>query len=66
MNYWEQIKQSLATKLNEATYDNWVSRTSFLRLEGGVLWANVPDEITKECMQQEYAGEVWWAIRDIG
>ncbi|MDQ6759516.1 MAG: chromosomal replication initiator protein DnaA, partial [Acidobacteriota bacterium] len=42
------------------------SRTSFLRLEGGVLWANVPDEITKECMQQEYAGEVWWAIRDIG
>ncbi len=66
MNLWEQIKKTLATKLNEATYENWFSRTSFLRLEGGVLWANVPDEITKEYMQQEYAGEVWSAIRDIG
>ena len=66
MNFWEQIKKSLATKVSGAAFENWISRTAFLRLEGGVLWASVPDEITKEYLQQEYAGEVWSAIRDIG
>ena len=66
MNFWEQIKKSLAAKVSPAAYENWFSRTTFLRLEGGVLWASVPDEITKEYLQQEYAGEVWLAIRDIG
>jgi chromosomal replication initiator protein len=66
MNFWEQIKRSLATKVSAGAYENWFSRTAFLRLEGGVLWASVPDEITKEYLQQEYAGEVWSSIRDIG
>ena len=66
MNFWEQIKKSLAAKVSSAAYENWFSRTAFLRLEGGVLWASVPDDLTKEYLQQEYAGEVWLAIRDIG
>src|SRR5438270_5470562 len=66
MNIWEDIKKLLATKISGAAYENWILRTSFLRLEGGVLWVSVPDELTKEWLQQEYAGEVWSAVRDIG
>jgi chromosomal replication initiator protein len=66
MNFWEKIKKLLTTKISGAAYENWILRTSFLRLESGVLWVSVPDELTKEWLQQEYAGEVWSAIRDIG
>src|SRR5207237_7541747 len=66
MNVWENIKKLLTTKISGAAYENWILRTSFLRLESGVLWVSVPDELTKEWLQQEYAGEVWSAIRDIG
>src|SRR5438105_4852219 len=66
MNPWENIKKLLATKISSAAFENWLLRTAFLRLEGGMLWVTVPDEITKEWLQQEYAGEIWSAIRDIG
>ena len=65
MNPWEQIKQALTTKISNAGYENWLSKTSFLRLDRGVLWVTVPDDITKEWMQQEYAGEVWSSIREL-
>src|SRR5436190_24093516 len=66
MNVWENIKKLLTTKISGAAYENWILRTSFLRSEGGVLWVSVPDELTKEWLQQEYAGEVWSAVRDLG
>jgi chromosomal replication initiator protein len=65
MSPWDQIKQLLATKVSLAAFDNWLSKTSFLRVDAGVVWVAVPDEITKEWMQQEYAGEVWLAIREL-
>ena len=65
MNPWDQIKRLLATKISNAAYENWLSKTAFLRSEGSVLWVGVPDEITKEWMQQEYAGDVWSGIRDL-
>lgn len=65
MNPWEQIKQLLVTKVSETGYDNWLSKTALLRADGGVLWVAVPDDVTREWMQQEYAGEVWSAIRDL-
>ncbi len=65
MNPWDKIKQLLGAKISNAAYDNWLTKTSFEREDGGVLWVSVPDEITKEWMQQEYASEVWSAIREL-
>ena len=65
MNSWEQLKQLLATKVSTAEYENWLSKTTFLRTNGKVLWVAVPDEITREWMQQEYASEVWSGIRQL-
>jgi chromosomal replication initiator protein len=65
MNCWERIRQHLRTKMSAAAYDNWISKTEFRTLTGTMLSVTVPDEITRQWMQQEYAGEVWSAIRDL-
>ena len=65
MNPWDKIKQLLGAKISNAAYDNWLTKTAFERVDRGVIWVSVPDEITKEWMQQEYAGEVWSAIREL-
>ena len=65
MNCWEQIKQHLQKKISGAAYDNWLSKTDFRRLERSTLYVAVPDDVTRQWMMQEYAGEVWSAIRDL-
>ena len=65
MNCWEQIKQLLQKKISSAAYDNWLSKTDFRRLERSTLYVAVPDDVTRQWMMQEYAGEVWSAIRDL-
>jgi chromosomal replication initiator protein len=65
MNSWDQIKQFLSTRISTEAYENWLSKTASLRVEGSILWIAVPDEATKQWMQQEYAGEVWAAIREL-
>src|SRR5258708_1003409 len=65
MNCWERIRQHLRTKMSAAAYDNWISKTEFRAQTGTLLSVTVPDEITRQWMQQEYAGEVWSAIRDL-
>lgn len=65
MNCWEQIRQHLKTKLSPAAYDNWLSKTEFRRLNGMTLHVVVPDDITRQWVMQEYASDVWSAIRDL-
>src|SRR5689334_518848 len=63
MNPWEQIKQQLETALNPDSYRNWVSRTSFGQLAGGVLRVSVPNAESKAWMETEYANQVGAIIR---
>ena len=65
MNAWDQIKQRLSNKISAENYQNWLSKTNFHRADGGMLWVVVPDDVTKEWMQQEYAGDVWTVIREL-
>ena len=64
-NTWEQIKSRLAVKISSQAYQNWVARTSFERADGSVLRIIVPDQITKEWLEQEYSGDIRDAIRDL-
>ena len=66
MNIWEQIKNRIAAKISPEAFQNWVSRTSFLSMDGGSLSVSAPDEATRRWMQEEYAGEVWAAIHELG
>src|SRR6267378_554638 len=65
MNPWEQIKQQLETALNPDSFRNWVSRTSFGHLAGGVLRVSVPSVESKAWMETEYANQVGAIIRKL-
>jgi chromosomal replication initiator protein len=64
MNIWDEIKSVISSKITTEAYQNWLSKTFFLRSEGTRLWVGVPDVVTKDWIQQEYNGEIWSAIRD--
>jgi chromosomal replication initiator protein len=64
-NFWEQIKSSLASKISPQDFQNWVTRTSFEGFDSRVLRVSVPDQVTKDWMEQEYSVEVRDAIREL-
>jgi len=64
-NPWEQIKARLTTKISGRAYEDWVTRTAFEGEEGGSLRVTVPDQVTKEWMEQEYAEVIRQAIREL-
>jgi chromosomal replication initiator protein len=65
-NPWEQIKARLAGKISSQAYQNWVMRTRFESLEGGVLRVRVPDQVTKDWMEQEYAEDIRTVVKEVG
>jgi chromosomal replication initiator protein len=65
MNTWEQIKGRISSKISGEAYQNWLSKTVFLKEVGGRLQVAVPDRVTKDWIEQEYAGEIASAIRDL-
>ena len=64
MNIWDEIKTVISGKISSEAYQNWLSKTFFLRAEGTRLWVAVPDAVTKDWILQEYNGEIWSAIHD--
>jgi chromosomal replication initiator protein len=65
-NPWNQIKEKLAGKISSQAYQNWVMRTQFESLEAGHMRIAVPDSVTKEWMEQEYAEDIRTAARELG
>ncbi len=65
-NPWNQIKEKLAGKISAQAYQNWVVRTQFESLEAGHMRIAVPDSVTKEWMEQEYAEDIRTAARELG
>jgi chromosomal replication initiator protein len=65
-NPWEQIKVQLAVRISSQAYQNWVMRTRFESLEDGVLRVGVPDQVTKDWMEQEYAEDIRTVVRELG
>jgi chromosomal replication initiator protein len=63
-NPWDQIKNRLAEKVSPQAYENWVMRTLFESLRDGTLTVTVPDQVTKDWMEQEYAEAVRAAVSE--
>jgi len=66
MNSWEEIKARLAVRLSSEGFQNWLARTTWSSAAGSTLHVTVPDEATRVWLQQEYSGEIWTAIRELG
>ena len=65
MNPWEQIKSWLAQKINPQEYQNWIGRTQFEGWDGHALRILVPDQVTKDWLEQEYLDEIRKAIQEL-
>jgi len=63
MNYWETIKIHLKSKLNPESYQNWLAKTSFQRLEDEALYVTVPNQATLDWMREEYSELISEAVR---
>ncbi|HSR05572.1 MAG TPA: DnaA/Hda family protein, partial [Bryobacteraceae bacterium] len=64
-NPWERIKARLTGKISPRAYEDWVMRTVFDGADGVLLRVSVPDQVTKEWMEQEYAEDVRQTIREL-
>lgn len=64
-NLWEQIKSRLADRIGPQAYQDWVTPTRFESTIGNTLRVVVPDQITKDFMEQEYSGDVRDIIGDL-
>jgi chromosomal replication initiator protein len=64
-NFWDQIKSRLAAKISPQDFQNWVTRTSFEASDGKTLRVTVPDQVTKDWMEQEYSVEIRDAIHEL-
>jgi chromosomal replication initiator protein len=61
-NPWERIKNELGTRMSAQEYQNWITRTTFESTDGGVLRVAVPDQVTKDWLENEYADDIRKAI----
>ena len=62
---WDLIKAKLAESIPAQDFENWVQRTSQDRIEYGSLHVRVPDQVTKDFIQQEYASHITSTIREL-
>jgi chromosomal replication initiator protein len=62
---WDRVKSRLASRISPQDFQNWVTRTIFERIDNRALRVKVPDQVTKEWMEQEYAEEISHAIHDL-
>jgi chromosomal replication initiator protein len=65
MNGWDQIKTHLGTRITTETYRNWLQKTEFEGHDGDMLLVRVPDELTKQWLEQELAEAIRAAIQDL-
>ena len=65
-NAWEQIKALLSAQLAPQEFENWVLSTSQLSFEDGSLTVQVSDQVNKDFLEQEYAGQIETLVRNLG
>ncbi|MEX2263050.1 MAG: chromosomal replication initiator protein DnaA [Bryobacteraceae bacterium] len=66
MNAWDEIKNKLNSRLSAESYQNWVARTDYRRIEQKTLWVTVPDDLTRDWLESEYSELIAGFARDLG
>src|SRR6476620_3592720 len=64
-NIWEQIKQYLETRISSEAYRNWIEKTEHEGQDGTRLRVRVPDDVTKQWVEQEFGDHIRSASREL-
>jgi chromosomal replication initiator protein len=65
INGWDQTKRYLESRISTEAYRNWIQKTDYAGQEGDILLVSVPDEVTKQWLEQEYEDDIHSAIHDL-
>ncbi len=65
-NPWDLIKRQLEQKLSTESFENWIARTQFERVEGRTAIVYVPDVHTVSFLQEEYSQQIDSLARSLG
>ena len=65
LNPWDLIKAKLAERIAPQEFQNWVMRTALESLDQGFLRVQVPDQVTKDFIEQEYTEQIRSTIREL-
>jgi chromosomal replication initiator protein len=65
LNTWDLIKAKLAERIAPQEFQNWVMRTALESLDQGYLRVQVPDQVTKDFIEQEYTEQIRSTIREL-
>ena len=66
MNYWDQLREYLRTRVSAESFDNWLKNINFQGVEGRTLLVSVPDDQTRNWLEMEYTPLVQSGIRELG
>ena len=65
MNYWDQIRNYLKSKVHAESYENWLRSARFQAMDGNILLVAVPDRETLDWLETEYAMLIARAIDEL-
>jgi chromosomal replication initiator protein len=65
LNTWDLIKAKLAERIAPQEFQNWVMRTALESMDQGSLRVQVPDQVTKDFIEQEYTEQIRSTIREL-
>jgi chromosomal replication initiator protein len=65
MDRWEQIKQRVASKLSKEAFQNWFARTNWLADQNRTIVVAVPDQMTRDWLEQEYQEPIRSSMREL-
>ncbi len=65
LNTWDLIKAKLAERIAPQEFQNWVMRTALESLDQGSLRVQVPDQVTKDFIEQEYTEQIRSTILEL-
>ncbi|MGA2117796.1 MAG: chromosomal replication initiator protein DnaA [Bryobacteraceae bacterium] len=65
MNFWDQIRHELQSKIGADAYQNWLTGTAFLAMDVDTLVVSVPDIETRTWLETEFSKLVERAIRQL-
>jgi chromosomal replication initiator protein len=65
LNTWDLIKAKLAERIAPQEFQNWMMRTALESLDQGSLRVQVPDQVTKDFIEQEYTEQIRSTIREL-